>query len=525
MKLEEKKKRKQLTRPFSFFFFYFTILIQSEENDSDRVHTHVFICILLNMGCKECRLTRESKTIVYHSRKIDTVEFRSEQQKIDRLNISIDEQVRRVHPRRKQLVADVDDYPDVPNLDNLPVELLYYLFDRLDASTIVTSLYNVCQRLNTIVTTYDQYHLNLKSISINHFHQMCSIIRPEQVVALTLSDGNENVGLVKLFLKKFRLESFERLKTLNLINIDHNERMTRICLGINDQLQQLHIENNRKEYNDTVIDVLLSIIGKPNLKSLVLDLGRMRPWSAPLIWSSECSLRKLRFINRCSLTLLRNILISSPNLEIFEASDIDFSGEWPHQNLDSDEDDEEIEHHNPSLLQNILYADRLKSLALISAHNEMKVLQWFLPQFTQLAYLKYINRDDFHLNSIFDEDMATFDGRCWQKAVEHCEKFEFILGSNFDEDSLWNSHEVISTFQTEFWQKKNWLTGLEEYENLAVIYSIPYPHHSNYFGKLKFVSMPNNQSLSSKSMENVTKLRISISIVKNLQKTVSSITM
>lgn len=477
-------------------------------------HTRVFVSVsvVISMGCKECRLVRTSKSIVYDSRQIAAVRRPS-----DRLNISIDEQIRRVHPRQKQLVADVDDYPDVsPNLDNLPVELLYYLFDHLDASTIVTSLYNVCQRLNTIVETYDQYHLNFKSISIDHFRQMCSILRPEQVVTLTLSDGNETVGLVKSFLKKFQLESFERLRTLNLINIGDSEQMTKICLGVQDRLQKLSIENHYGRYNETVIDVLLSIIGKPHLNSLVLDLGIARPWSFPSVWNTECSLRQIRLVGLCRLALLRNILISSPNLESFEASDIDFRGEWP----GDDSDDDDFEQQHPTTIQDILYADRLKSLALISAHNEMKILEWFLPQFTELVHLKYINNNEYHLSSIFDADMAVFDGKRWEKLLERCEKFEFILGHHLQEDSLWSSHQSLSTFQTEFWQKKKWFTGLEEYENLVVIYSIPYAHHSNYYGKLKFISMPNNQSLLRKVMDNVTKLRVNMLAVKNLQKTV-----
>jgi hypothetical protein len=47
------------------------------------------------------------------------------------------------------------------NLHTLPVELVYRILDKLDVLTIFWSLQCVCQRLNTILDTYQRYKVCL----------------------------------------------------------------------------------------------------------------------------------------------------------------------------------------------------------------------------------------------------------------------------------------------------------------------------------------------------------------------------
>lgn len=42
----------------------------------------------------------------------------------------------------------------------LPVELVYRILNHLDLFEILVSMRNVCQRLDQIVDTYDQYQVN-----------------------------------------------------------------------------------------------------------------------------------------------------------------------------------------------------------------------------------------------------------------------------------------------------------------------------------------------------------------------------
>jgi hypothetical protein len=43
---------------------------------------------------------------------------------------------------------------------DLPIELIYRIFDHLDPQNILLSLRNVCQRLETITNTYPPYQVN-----------------------------------------------------------------------------------------------------------------------------------------------------------------------------------------------------------------------------------------------------------------------------------------------------------------------------------------------------------------------------
>lgn len=47
------------------------------------------------------------------------------------------------------------------SLHTLPVEMVYRILDHLSEKTIILSVYNVCQRLNTIVDSYHRYQVKL----------------------------------------------------------------------------------------------------------------------------------------------------------------------------------------------------------------------------------------------------------------------------------------------------------------------------------------------------------------------------
>mgnify|MGYP002378544261 FL=1 len=52
------------------------------------------------------------------------------------------------------------------SLQILPVELVYRILDYLDDEDLFLSMTNVCQRLNTILESYQRYKVNLDSFMI-----------------------------------------------------------------------------------------------------------------------------------------------------------------------------------------------------------------------------------------------------------------------------------------------------------------------------------------------------------------------
>ncbi|CAF1461441.1 unnamed protein product [Rotaria sordida] len=473
------------------------------------------------MGCKQCKIF-----LTKHEN------YKSNSTIIEQNSISISNNEPRIilsnqitssnnHKIHRHIKFTTIDSSLLPTLDNLPAELIYYILDQLNTYTIFTSLYNVCNRLNSIIHTYDRYDLNLNSISMSYFHHICSLIHPEQIRSLTLSDGNDNVGLVKFFLKNFHIESFKRLHSLTLVNIDDNEQMIKIFLSITDQLKILSIKNSNEYYNDTVIDILMTSIGKKFLHKIYLDIDKNRFLNSSIIWPDECFLKEIKLIGLCNITLFRNILLYSPNLKKFQAYDIDLDDEW------IDDDDDENENENDKIerhqLHPILNASNIISLSLIYARNEMKKIEWLLPQFTQLKYLKYLNIYDFHIESMYESDYSLLDGKRWEKIIYNCNQFEFIFTIHID-DETWNFHHYLITFQTKFWKNNNWNIVFEQYDKILLIYSLPYAHDTHYYDRSRIVfSIPYNPFLLNKSLENVTKLRINMTAVNNLGQQINKV--
>ncbi|CAF0880164.1 unnamed protein product [Adineta ricciae] len=461
------------------------------------------------MGCKQCKLLSSKHRVNdYIEQNVYSITTQSTTSSSNRTN--------RYHQDKHQYDTSFTTigFPNLLTLDNLPVELIYYIFDQLDTFTIVTSMLNVCRRLNSIINTYDHYHLDLQSISMKYLFRICSVIRPEQVTSLTLSDGNENVGLVAVFLKKFQWQSFKQLRSLKLVNIDQNEQIAQILLSMTNGLTRLSVENPNEYYSETVMDILMAILSKESLSKVSLDLARNRILNPSIVWPTECFLREIKLTGLCHISLFRNILCYSVNLKKFQAFDIDLDDEWIDQTDDDDDEDDEVAARQMLPLSN---SSNLLSLSLVYARNEIEKLEWLLPQFSQLISFKYLNVYDLHIESIYESDYSLLNGARWEKMLVNCQDFQFISTVHFDH-SAGNVHRYITTFQTQFWQDKNWNIAFEQYNKTLLVYSVPYPHSSYYYDRPVFVSIPHNPFLSSQSMRNVTKLQINLTAVNDLGK-------
>jgi hypothetical protein len=106
--------------------------------------------------------------------------------------------------------------------DLLPVELLYDVFKYFLAHDILFSFTNVSNHVDAVLLAYSSYRLNFKSIDKANFDLICSQIRPDQVLSLTLSDDDDTSGQSELFLSHFRIEQFIHLQSLTLFKIEIN---------------------------------------------------------------------------------------------------------------------------------------------------------------------------------------------------------------------------------------------------------------------------------------------------------------
>ena len=121
--------------------------------------------------------------------------------------------------------------------DRLPAELLHTLFNYFSASELFSTFFNVNDYINATLQSYCSYQLDFRAIAKSDFRRVCRHIQAEQVISLTLSDGDETPGQSEVFLARFRIEDFTRLRSLTLIQIEFNS-LESIFANLS-QLQQL----------------------------------------------------------------------------------------------------------------------------------------------------------------------------------------------------------------------------------------------------------------------------------------------
>ncbi|CAF4693444.1 unnamed protein product, partial [Rotaria magnacalcarata] len=105
-------------------------------------------------------------------------------------------------------------------LDELPIEILHILFSYLLAHEIFYSFLNINSYLDAAIVSYPNYQLNFQSISKYYFDLVCQHISPKRVIAITLSDDNDTCGQSEIFLSRFQIDQFVKLRSLTLIRIE-----------------------------------------------------------------------------------------------------------------------------------------------------------------------------------------------------------------------------------------------------------------------------------------------------------------
>jgi hypothetical protein len=105
-------------------------------------------------------------------------------------------------------------------LNGLPIDIIHILFSYFYAHEILYSLSNISVRFDAAIVTYLFYHVNFQSIRHSDFIRICRCIKPHQVITLTLSDEPNIPNQSQLFLTRFSIEQFSRLRMLRLIDLN-----------------------------------------------------------------------------------------------------------------------------------------------------------------------------------------------------------------------------------------------------------------------------------------------------------------
>lgn len=201
-------------------------------------------------------------------------------------------------------------------LGQLPVELLHSLFNYFSTTELLYTFHGVNDYVNASLQSYSSYQLNFQGISKYYFDRICRHIRPDQVISLALSDGNNTSGLSDLFFSRFPVEQFSRLRSFTLLNIEcnslksifanlHKFRQLHV-LSFDDQLIRCKYSSQDEDVPPYLTDMNLGILSQ--LNRLHLNSGAMLT-SLPFPYLQHLKLQQ------CSSEDMQTIFQHAPQLK------------------------------------------------------------------------------------------------------------------------------------------------------------------------------------------------------------------
>jgi hypothetical protein len=339
-------------------------------------------------------------------------------------------------------------------LVRLPIEILYNIFDRLDAQTIFLSVRNTCRRLRTTINSYDQFNLNFESIFKPDFDFLCNTINPQNVISLTLSDDVETIGQIDLFLSYFGIQQLNRLRSLTLITIEERHlKLILECVHIPSLISfSLKIGKSDDRKTNTTAKLLSSVMTQSNLVTLDLDVQSRR--IEKINWPSSYTLQYLRIGTHIQFYHLNAILRCLPHLQKLVIRSLLIS-----------DIDKHILTNLPTPFSHII------SLTIESLNSEIDRLELFLSLTPSLTYLKLIGYGNL------------LDGNRWEQFIQTnlslLNKFELSIQEWRDvNQGRLNIESIIVSYRTSFWlEHKKWFVIGEidnKVPNLIKLFSIPF---------------------------------------------------
>ena len=343
------------------------------------------------------------------------------------------------------------------SFSSLPVELIHYLFQYLDISTIFFSFRYVCKRFHTIVETFDRYKLDMQSISKSDFDRICSILCPEKIFSIILANDMHTPYQIPTFLSRFSFDRFIHLRSLSLNKIEENNLFAILMHLSNCSLQSLTIDCSAWcAFSYTIRVLFASTIAKSNLERLDLNIAYryldMISWP-PL----PITLKYLR-IERCTFQEYCMILRHNVNLRQFHLTDC----------LMYNSDDSM---YRPT---DVIAPLQLTSLSFGPCFMRMKELLIFLSCTPRLQQLKLIIWTD--------PCDSVIDGKKWEnflsEKLSSLKKFQFF----FDDDlghvtnDTVNIQSYLQSFRTPFWiEDKHWYVTCDYIKSSSIVrlYTLP----------------------------------------------------
>jgi hypothetical protein len=183
------------------------------------------------------------------------------------------------------------------SLSTLPTEVLYNIMNNVDTRFIIFSFRRVCKRFKAISAVYNQYILDLGSMSQSCLKRISRSIEPDKITSLILNNElDESVG-IKLFFSLFDISQLTRLRSITLGKLkDRKDYELLNHLDVSG-LISLNIHSGGR-YESDALPFISKVLTQQHLCNLNLIKSDYTITKIP--WSSSCSIVYLT-IKSCSL--------------------------------------------------------------------------------------------------------------------------------------------------------------------------------------------------------------------------------
>ncbi|UJR29523.1 hypothetical protein I4U23_010740 [Adineta vaga] len=318
-------------------------------------------------------------------------------------------------------------------LNNLPVELIHNIFEYLQAYEILQSFRDVNEYLNNIVNNYDRYILNFRHVLKFQFDLVCELIRPNQVISLTLVDDDETPDQCDLFFSYFNIEQFVNLQSIEIVS---NSDKT------NKQLTNLY---KLKRLLSMILPITYRITSIDDIQKLYPQLRRFVTDTSDIINIKMAQLRylKLTKYERSPLSYLSiNTMPNLRSLDLTLSLSLILSIDWSNSEL---------------------FWFQLKRLFLKTTDHEiLSSISQFLPKLINLKHFEIDVQNASHVPN----------GQQWEVLVSHLFIFDFRFTIYEKATNIYEKQ--FQSFRSSFWlEQKRWFVAYDNQISSYSIFTVP----------------------------------------------------
>ncbi|CAF1141201.1 unnamed protein product [Adineta ricciae] len=323
------------------------------------------------------------------------------------------------------------------SLLTFPTELIHHVLDQLDINDILFSLRNVCRQFYALTNSYNRYKIRFTSSTPKaDIYRICRIIRPENVISLTLIQAHSDrvVERFKLILSLVNIHQFTCLQSLDLYEVDPDtlDNILQHVITVPTFTKLSVAVKPFQPMSDRTVDLLSSILAAENFREFKLYCATDQ--IAALSWLSKCRLERLT-LGSCDQRVLCHILDRLPNLCSFRVDDFYTS------------------YLDPSDIS-LSTAHMLTSLTLRSNKRSIYQYESLLSYTPALVHLRLT---DYLTKFACLQRLSQWESFIRQK-LPSLQTFKFHVNTNEYERHDANIIEpLVNAFRTPFWlQLKRW---------------------------------------------------------------------